>query len=218
VERILEPELMDEAEQAAAYAAADFAEPNQGFVDRFLALAPQLHAGAVVDLGCGPADICVRLARARPGLRITGVDGAAAMLACGRAAVAAAGLSERIRLVQARLPGVLPGQRFDAVLSNSLLHHLPDPQVLWAEVARLGSPGAAVLVVDLARPGGPEAARALVERHAAGEPELLRRDFLASLRAAFTAAEVAGQVAAAGLRLDVAPITDRHLAVWGRMS
>jgi SAM-dependent methyltransferase len=216
VERTLEPELMDEADQAAAYAAADFAEPNQGFVDRFLALAPELTAGELVDLGCGPADICLRLARARPGLRITGVDAAEAMLAHGRAALAAAGLTGTVELVRARLPGVLPGRQFDAVLSNSLLHHLPDPAVLWADVARLTRPGAPILVVDLMRPPTPAAALALVDQHAAGEPEVLRRDFLASLHAAFTLAEVTAQLAAAGLALQVAPITDRHLAVWGR--
>ena len=215
MDRTLEPELMDEAEQAAAYAAADFAEVNQGFVDRFLAFAPGLTAGEVVDLGCGPADICLRLARARPGLRITGVDAAEAMLGHGRAAVTGAGLGGAIELVRARLPGVLAGRQFDAVLSNSLLHHLPDPAVLWADIARLARPGAPILVVDLMRPATPEAARALVDEHAAGEAGVLRHDFLASLRAAFTPAEVAGQLAAAGLRLQVAPITDRHLAIWG---
>lgn len=218
VQRIPEPELMDEAEQATAYATADFAAPNQAFVDRFLALARSLERGRVVDLGCGPADIPVRLAAARPGLRIVGVDGSEPMLEHGRALAARAGVADRIELVCARLPGPPPDGRFDAVLSNSLLHHLPDPAVLWREVARLGQPGAPVLVIDLFRPGSPEAVRRLVAEHAAGEPEVLRRDFEASLFAAFTADEVRAQLDAAGLgALRVETISDRHLAVTGRL-
>jgi hypothetical protein len=34
MDRILEPELMDDSAQVEAYARADFSEVNQGFVDR----------------------------------------------------------------------------------------------------------------------------------------------------------------------------------------
>jgi SAM-dependent methyltransferase len=219
MDRIPEPELMDEAEQAAAYAGADFAAPNQAFVDRFLSLAPALEQGRVVDLGCGPADIPIRLALARPGLHLVGVDGSEPMLAHGRQAAARAGVGDRVELVCAYLPGPPPVGRFDAVLSNSLLHHLPDPEVLWREVRRLGAPGAPVLVIDLFRPDSREAAGRLVAEHAAGEPEILRRDFEASLLAAFTPAEVRDQLEAAGLgaALRVETTSDRHLAVTGRL-
>jgi SAM-dependent methyltransferase len=220
MERIPEPELMDEAEQAAAYAGADFQAPNQAFVDRFLALAPDLDRGRVVDLGCGPADIPIRLALARPGLELVGVDGSEAMLAHGRDAAARAGVADRIELVRARLPGPPPDGPFAAVLSNSLLHHLPDPAVLWNEIRRLGAAGAPVLVVDLFRPPSREAASRLVAEHAAGEPEVLRRDFEASLLAAFTPAEIRAQLEAAGLAaaLAVETISDRHVAVRGRLA
>src|SRR5207247_8763883 len=74
MERVLEPELMDDPEQARAYARADFEEENQGFVDRFVELYPEFKAGHVLDLGCGPADIPIRLARKLPKCRITRVD------------------------------------------------------------------------------------------------------------------------------------------------
>jgi trans-aconitate methyltransferase len=82
--RVLEPELMTDPDQAQAYAAADFATVNQGFVDRLRALFPALTRGHVVDLGCGPADIPIRLCRALPDVAVTGVDGSEAMLAPGR--------------------------------------------------------------------------------------------------------------------------------------
>ena len=90
MKRVLEPELMVDPEQAQAYASADFATVNQGFVDRFRALFPVFARGHVADLGCGPADIPIRLCRALPGVSVTGVDGSEAMLDPGRAAVVAA--------------------------------------------------------------------------------------------------------------------------------
>src|SRR5213594_1119003 len=136
MERIPEPELMDDGAQAEAYARADFAAVDQAFVDRFVATFPDLVRGRVVDLGCGPADIPIRLARARPELRITAVDGAGAMLALAAGAIRTAGAP--VALARATVPHLPFARRtFDAVVSNSLLHHLPDPLVLWREVARL---------------------------------------------------------------------------------
>ena len=41
MDRILEPELMTDEAQALAYSQADFAQVNQGFVDRFRACFPK---------------------------------------------------------------------------------------------------------------------------------------------------------------------------------
>jgi hypothetical protein len=70
--------------------------------------------------------------------------------------------------------------------------------------------------MDLLRPDSPEQVRALVERHAAGEPAVLRRDFEASLYAAYTVAEVERQLEAAGLEaVRVESVSDRHWIAWG---
>src|SRR5262245_42475712 len=218
--RVLEPELMTDQEQALAYAAADFTVPNQAFVDRFLGLFPAFTRGLLVDLGCGPADIPIRLCRALPGTTVTAVDGSEAMLAPGRGAVEAAGLGTRIRLVCARLPGLeRPRDGFDGIVSNSLLHHLPRPEVLWSELAQLGRADAAVLVTDLLRPHSSERAREIVETYSGGEPEVLKRDFFHSLCAAFTLPEVTAQIGDAGLEgaLRCEMISDGHWAAWGRL-
>jgi SAM-dependent methyltransferase len=219
MKRVLEPELMEETSQAEAYAVADFAEPNQAFVSRFCELFPHVTRGEVVDLGCGTADIPIRLCLAWPGLRVTAVDGADAMLEHARVAIAGAGLSERISVRRATVPNALPpGSSFDAVISNSLLHHLPEPSVLWQEVRTLGKSGAAVYVVDLMRPASRARARALVDAYAADERDVLRRDFFNSLLAAFTVEEVQAQLAGVGLEgLRVEQLSDRHLGVSGRL-
>src|SRR2546427_7085720 len=98
MERVLEPELMDDHAQALAYSRADFEEENQGFVDRFAEFYPEFKAGHVLDLGCGPADIPIRLARTLPECRITGVDGSPPMIGLGLEAIRVAGPADRVTL------------------------------------------------------------------------------------------------------------------------
>lgn len=220
MQRIPEPELMDEAEQARAYAMADFAEPNARFVGYFESEFPDLTTGTVLDLGCGPGDIVLRLATRRAGLTVHGIDGSAAMLQFASESLhEARELGGRVQFIEGLLPGaMLPLPGYDAVVSNSLLHHLHDPGVFWRAVREAGSPGAAVLVMDLFRPQSPAAAQAIVDQYAASEPDVLRQDFLASLCAAFEPDEVRAQLRAHGLDgLSVRTVSDRHLLVTGRL-
>jgi SAM-dependent methyltransferase len=220
VERVLEPELMSDAEQARQYSEADFSAPNRQFIALLEARHPQLpERGAAIDLGCGPGDITLRFATAQPHWTIVGVDGSPAMLALARAAVRTGAHDERESFLESILPmSASPRLDYDLILSNSLLHHLHRPDVLWSAVRELGRPGAAVLVMDLVRPDSRAQARALVDVHAASEPALLRSDFYHSLLAAFRPAEVAAQIATAGLGgLSIATVSDRHLAVWGTL-
>ena len=216
MQRTLEPELMDDTWQAQAYANADFSEPNAAFLRYFTELFPRFGEGTIVDLGCGPGDIVLRLARNYPRCRVTGIDGAGAMLALARRSlVQEPDLADRVQFEQAMLPLASPPQ-YNAVISNSLLHHLPDPSALWGTALAVGKPGAAVLVMDLARPRDAAAARAIVELYAGEEPEVLRHDFYNSLLAAFEPAEVAGQLRAAGLdALAISMVSDRHWLVSG---
>ena len=208
---------MDTAEQARAYAAADFTEPHEAFVARFRERFPRFRSGLVLDLGCGPADVTVRFARSYPEVRVHGVDGAPAMLDEGVRLVRAAGLDDRVSLELMRLPSPsLTGGAYDAVVSNSLLHHLADPDVLWATVAATAHAGAPVFVMDLCRPASTEIARDLVDTHAAGEPPVLRDDFYRSLCAAYTPEEIRAQLVDTGLdQFRVEQAGDRHLLVWG---
>ncbi len=220
MQRSPEPELMDDAAQALAYARADFAAPH----DRFVALlCARTHAaslrGAALDLGCGPGDVTFRVARALPQLAIDGVDGSEAMLALARDDAARIGLAARVRFTHAYLPaGAPPARDYALVYSNSLLHHLHDPAVLWASARRFGASGAPLFVGDLLRPASEAAARALVVREASAEPELLQRDFYLSLCAAYTQGEVGAQLASAGLaHFTLEVVSDRHWIAYGAL-
>ena len=218
MERIPEPELMDDETQARAYAEADFSEPNSRFIELLRGAFPSdALSGYVLDLGCGPGDITLRVARAWPSCIVHGVDGAAAMLHYGQRAVSEAGLKARVKFVHGRLPAVrLLREQYDVLISNSLLHHLLEPAILWDCLKRYGVRGAPVFIMDLRRPATRSEAAALVDQYAAEEPEILQRDFFNSLLAAFKPDELQEQLARAGLNsLEVAVVSDRHLAISG---
>lgn len=220
MQRIPEPELMDAEQQAIAYAQADFEEPNSRFVETFIEHfgPPQ---GRILDLGCGPADIPLRFARRAPQLQVTAVDGAPAMIEMARQALSQEpDAGKRIAPVCATLQELeLPQASYDALISNSLLHHLHEPAPFWEGIRRYACPGAAVLIMDLARPESRDDAQAIVDTYAADEPEVLREDFFNSLLAAFTTQEVDSQLSAAGLQdLKVELASDRHWIVYGRTS
>ena len=215
MQRTLEPELMEDEQQALAYAKADFSTSNQWYVDHLIADYPD-NLGRVLDIGCGPGDVMLRLARAKPNVRITAIDGSAAMIGFAREAVRAADLQARLSAIQGTIPGLALEERsFDAVLSKDLLHHLPEPMVLWNEAKRLGRPGAAVYVMDLIRPDTPQDARNIVESVAPDEHPILKEDFYNSLCAAFTVEEAKAQVRQAGLPLEVTQVSDRHMVIKG---
>ncbi len=219
MQRIAEPELMDDPAQALAYARADFSEPHQHFVELFIERFSADVSGTVLDLGCGPGDICRRFARALPGCRVHGVDGARAMLDLARADTARQRLSDRIEFILGYLPGAqLPLDHYDLIISNSLLHHLHDPAALWQSVTKFARPGASVFIMDLMRPDSRETAAQLVTEYASDEPELLQRDFFNSLLAAYRPTEIQRQLEQCrlgGLRTET--VSDRHLIVFGRL-
>lgn len=216
MKRVLEQELMDDVAQARAYARADFTEENQGFVDRFHDHFPDWTGGHMVDLGCGPADIPIRFLRAFPRARVTAVDASRPMLDLATEAVAKAGLANNITLCCERFQTLALAEQADALLSNSLLHHVPNPLQFWFRMRQLAKPGACILVMDLLRPESPEAAQSLVKQYAADEDPILKRDFYNSLLAAFTEDEVAAQLAEMNLsRLLIDVPDDRHWVVGG---
>jgi SAM-dependent methyltransferase len=212
---------MDDADQALAYAEADFSEPNALFIKLLGELKPgELKGARALDLGCGPADIVMRFLKAYPLAECDALEGSSAMLDHARRALdGLPGLAGRCRLIQDLLPSEkLPNAAYDLVLSNGLLHHLHDPLVLWKTVRQTAKPGAIVLVMDLMRPASAMWAESLVATYAAGAPEVLRKDFRNSFYAAFEPKEVAAQLKEAGIAgLEVGVVSDRHLAVLGRL-
>lgn len=217
MERTPEPELMDEKEQAAAYAAADWSESHGKIPGYFRERFPKFVSGRVLDLGCGTADVTVRFVKAFPLVIAIGADGSDAMLEFGKRRIRDERLESRITLENHYLPDPsLEKQQFDAAICNSLLHHMADPVVLWRTAARCVKSGAPVLLVDLLRPADHDAAVRLVNERAKDAPPVLQRDFVASLHAAYSLDEVRQQLNAAGLpQFHVDQVDEFHVVGWG---
>jgi len=223
MKRIAEPELMDDPAQVQAYTQADFEQPHSHFMTLLqesfpapLATDPSTRTYAL-DLGCGPADISRRYARAYPDHVVHAVDGAANMLKMAQQLNQAEGLNAHIELLHGRINDIcLPRPNYDVIFSNSLLHHLQEPLELWRLLARHVRPGTRLFVMDLLRPESTQSARHLLDLYAADESEILRQDFFHSLCAAYSVTEVQQQLADSHIDYcHVKQVSDRHLIVYG---
>jgi trans-aconitate methyltransferase len=169
--------------------------------------------GNALDLGCGSGDISRRFIRAFPASTLDAVDGSLPMLEYAKAA---ANPPEPIHYILGRLPGViLPKSGYDIIFSNSLLHHLPDPQILWQTIKSYAKTGTHIAVMDLLRPESTGSAMIMVEKHAGNEADILQRDFYHSLLAAFRMEEITEQLLTADLPFTVEKISDRHVFIQG---
>jgi ubiquinone/menaquinone biosynthesis C-methylase UbiE len=215
--RVLEPEAMDTPEEANDYDAMDHSEVNARFVADLLVAHGPCRGGEILDVGTGPGRIALALCQADPAARVVAVDMAEAMLALARRHVAGARLHERIACVRGDAKA-LPWAdgRFEAVISNTIIHHIPEPSAALAEMARLVAPGGTLFVRDLARPATLTELALLVATYAGNEPPAARQLFEASLHASLTVAEVQSIVLSLGLpRESVAMTSDRHwTCIW----
>ena len=219
MKRLPEPELMDDPEQALAYAQADFSAAHGARVEIFKSLYPGLRLeGAALDLGCGSGDVLLRFARAFPSVTFFGLDGSQPMLDLAQRAIdAEPSLVPRVRLQFGIIPqGPFPAQPWALIMSHSLLHQLHHPEALWGTIKECGPSGCAVFVADLRRPPSEADARRVVSVTSKNEPEILQRDFFNSLCAAFEPDEVREQLARAGLaHMQVRTHDPFHLTVHG---
>lgn len=219
LERVLEPELMDTPDEARDYDAMDHSEVNRRFVQELLAFAAQHgHAqhgqtlGDVLDLGTGTALIPIELCHQEPACRVMAIDMAVHMLELARYNVHAAGWNERIQLSQVdakRLP--FDDGMFQTVISNSIIHHIPEPLTCLAEMVRVTAPGGILFVRDLMRPHQEGELSRLVQLYAGQESEHARQMFADSLRAALTLDEIRQSVGEVGMPPEsVQATSDRH--------
>lgn len=217
--RVLEPEVMDTRDEAVAYDAMDHAEVNARFVADALDAHGPPRGGQWLDVGTGTALIPIAFCQQAEGIRFVAVDLAEHMLALGRANIDRAVLAGRIRLERVDAKGLpYPDASFEAVVSNSIVHHIPEPLASLAEMVRLVSPGGTLFVRDLARPSDLDTLNQLVSTYVGSEPEHARSMFRDSLHAALTVEELRELIRPLGLPEGSARMTsDRHWTLsWRR--
>jgi ubiquinone/menaquinone biosynthesis C-methylase UbiE len=222
LERVLEPEVMDSADDAREYDAMDHAHVNSLFVTELLdalgdwSIQQQVSLGSailsILDLGAGTAQIPIALARRAPWARITALDAAQSMLVIAAQNIAAADLTHRVgpTLGDAKQT-TFQSDSFPVVVSNSILHHIPNPRAVIAEAIRVTAPGGLLFHRDLCRPNDETDLNHIVNTYAAGATPHQRKLFAESLRAALTVDEMRQLVAEFGYPADTCRATsDRH--------
>ena len=246
LQRVLEPEVMDTAVEAADYDAMDHSAVNRLFVDDLLnavhsaGLIPTAAANAdaingtsagpvavpdarckaatigratsILDAGTGTAEIPIELCRRSGTWTVTAVDLAAEMLKVAADNVSAGGLDGRILLERADSKCLAYSDGyFDAVMSNSIVHHVPEPIEVLAELKRVLRRGGLLFVRDLLRPPDEETLEQLVVTYAGDENLHQRQMFRDSLHASLTVSEM--RVILAKLQIPpqhLAQTSDRH--------
>jgi ubiquinone/menaquinone biosynthesis C-methylase UbiE len=213
LKRVLEPEVMDSPDEAAAYDDMDHTEVNQRFVGDLIAFVNDGGLStAILDVGTGTGQIPIELCRQATGCRVIGIDLSPSMIDLGRSNVREAGFASRIslELVDAKQLPFADGE-FPVVISNSIVHHIPEPFGVLAESVRVTAPGGAVFFRDLLRPPDDAAVKRLVHLYAGHDDETQQRLFDDSLRASLSLAEVRDIVRQLGFDpMSVRTTSDRH--------
>lgn len=208
--RQLEPELMDDPQEAIAYDEMDHREVNRLFVDDLLASGP--IGNDILDLGTGTARIPIELCKHVSDCRVMASDGAISMLELARYNVAVSSMECRIQLHHGdakQLP--FDDGLFDTVISNSLIHHVPTPALVIAEMVRITKAGGRIFVRDLCRPASQAEIEELVVRITGKEAAEAQQMFRQSLQAALNLAEIRELVSQHGFApQDVSETSDRH--------
>jgi ubiquinone/menaquinone biosynthesis C-methylase UbiE len=200
----------------------DHSQVNRVFVDDLWAALPRATPPAsgtwrVFDAGTGTALIPLELIGRGVPMRIVAADAAAHMLRLAERNVAAAGWSTSIECVHRDCKALPDTDRpFDVVMSNSIVHHIPEPRGVLAECWRILRPGGLLFIRDLMRPPDETRLEALVRQYAGDANPHQQQMFRDSLHAALTVAEIAALLTSLHIPAAwVRATSDRHWTVCG---
>ncbi len=204
-----EAEVMESADDASEYDSMDHSVVNRAFVDDLISNAPGNDA---LDLGTGTALIPIELCRRDSTYRVIAVDLAVSMLELARYNIEVAGITERIQLrhIDAKkMP--FTDAMFSVVMSNSIVHHIPDPLTVLIDAVRVTRVGGLLFFRDLARPDTEDESDCLVDKYTEGSNNHQKQMFKNSLHAALSLDEIRLLVTKLGFRSDTVNLTsDRH--------
>lgn len=220
LQRILEPEVMDTLEEACEYDSMDHSQVNEVFCNDFFA-ARNLNDGVrILDVGTGTAQIPIAMCKRNSGLKITAIDLAESMLTLGNKNIQTARLEDSITLVQVdskKMP--YPDESFDQVVSNSIIHHIPNPVECFKEMIRVTKKDGLLFIRDLLRPFSLVELQNIVNLHAGDATPKQKQLFTDSLHASLSLAEVREMVKRFGFEaFTVIQSSNRHWTFTARKS
>jgi ubiquinone/menaquinone biosynthesis C-methylase UbiE len=213
---------MDTALEADDYDAMDHAAVNTTYVGDLLAVwQPRAEvATRVLDVGTGTALIPLEIAKNLQHAHILGIDLASHMLAVAQRNVELANLNGRVSLANMDAKALPLSEHFDAVVSNSVVHHIPEPVTVLRVMRARTKPDGVLFVRDLVRPNSVAEIERLVTMYSGLRPSEIvaaarwdrqRELFAASLHAALSLEEIRAVAEAIDIPSTCVQLTsDRH--------
>jgi 2-polyprenyl-3-methyl-5-hydroxy-6-metoxy-1,4-benzoquinol methylase len=108
-----------------------FEHPNTQLFDRVASFIPQ--GGSVLDVGCGRGDFLRHVRKTRPDAKLAGID-------------FSPNQDDAIRFLQGDVLTLDLGERFDVVVSLSVIEHVPDCVAFARRMGELTKPGGSTIV------------------------------------------------------------------------
>ena len=212
MKRVPEPDLMEQKEQAYAYANADFSNSNELFLEKLFEFCSITDETKILDVGCGDGEIPIGIYK-KTKSKITVLDGSLAMLDELSKKMSANDIDD-IKIIHRRYEDTyLTEKSFDILISNSVLHHVKSPKKFWQKSFNLVRQQGQIVLMDLFRPSNEHELLTILEKYG-GSNQVLLNDFENSLRAAYTPYEVEVQLSSfLSISSSVKAISDRHFFV-----
>jgi ubiquinone/menaquinone biosynthesis C-methylase UbiE len=218
--RILEPEVMDTIEEAFEYDSMDHSQVNEVFCNDFFAVRNLTDGVQILDVGTGTAQIPIVICKRNSDLKITAIDLADSMIVLGNKNINAARLEDSITLVQVdskKMP--YPDESFDQVVSNSIIHHIPNPVECFKEMIRVTKKDGLLFVRDLLRPDSIAELQNIVNLHAGDATPKQKQLLTDSLHASLALTEIREIVKPFGFEaFTVIQSSNRHWTFTARKS
>jgi SAM-dependent methyltransferase len=186
--------LMLNIDQCRAYDSyASTSVQLREFVDTYRELI-KVEYGTVIDLGCGPCNFVIALAKEFSNLKFVCYEGSKAMIDIAKENIVNAGLSSRIDLIHDDIYNAVG--TYDVVIANRLLHHINDTDSFWELIHRLSRN---VLVVDINRP--PARVIEHIQEFDQYAESIYKRDLISSMQASYSLDEVSKQIEQYGYKI-----------------
>ena len=231
MERIPEPELMEEKKQVISYDEADFSEGEVNLInqiDHYL-LRKNISLGEkdlIVDLGCGPGNISEKLAIKWPNTEVIGIDGSKEMILRAEYNKNISNNQKKLKnlryicsdIKDIKSDNFLFKKEISLLVSNSLIHHITYIEDFFKTIKSLSSNSTVNFHKDLKRPLDEKSALELKAQCSKIYNETLTNDYYASLKASYTFKELKNFTLENNLSsLEVFEDGDKYLIVYGNV-
>jgi ubiquinone/menaquinone biosynthesis C-methylase UbiE len=151
--RILKKEVMSSEEEALAYdlvVSRYVSVVHAGFAETVINLSPP--EGKFLDIGTGTGWDAILVAKNTSNIQVTAVDLSDEMLKFASCNASKERVDNKINFIKGDAKSLPFNDRsFDAVFCQNMLHHLPEPEKMLAEIKRVVKSDGAIIIRDLVR-------------------------------------------------------------------